>query len=145
MKDHRARPAVDTATRVRYSVFGLIVGGLWLWHAGDSAWEHGLRLLVLMMVVPPTLGGLRTVIARRRGRKTANEISLVRLLAFKGTLALTAVAVSLIADGRIPCLDVYMAVWLALALALGGPALHHRLLTPARQQATPGTQARGTR
>jgi hypothetical protein len=140
MTGQRARIPVGAAMRVRYAVLGLVVGGLWLRSSGTPAWEHGLRVLVIMMVVPPTLGRLAAAAARRRGRTPMAGISLVRLLMFKGTLTVIAMAVSIVADGRIPHLDLYVAVWLALMLAFGGPALHHHLLTPAHRAKTPDTQ-----
>jgi hypothetical protein len=143
MTEQRTSTPEGAAMRVRYALFGFAVGGIWLSSSGHSPWEHGLGILVLMAVVAPTLGWLAREVARRRGKAGKNAISPGRLVVFKGTLALIAVVVTIVADDRIPHLDVYLAVWLALMLTFGGPVLHHRLLTSTPRTKTPHTETRG--
>ena len=129
MTHPHTRIPVTAAIRVRYALLGLGVGAIWLWQSGTSPWIHGLRILILLIVVPAVAGRLARMIGRRRGRDVRGGLSLGRLVAFKAALALVAVAATVLLAGRVPGLDWYVAAWLALMIAFVGPAAHHTLLS----------------
>jgi hypothetical protein len=122
----------EPAIRVRYTVLGLVLGGLWLWGGSDPLWEHVVRTSALLLVVPPVASRILRAVARRRGRP--RTVSVIRLVTAKSLVIAVAVIVTALVGDRVAHLDVYVAVWMALMLALGGPAIHHRLLIK-----TPGT------
>jgi hypothetical protein len=129
MNNQALRPGPSPAVRIRYAVLGLITGGLWLWGSGDPLWQHALRMLAIVLVVPALASRLTAAVARRRGLERTETISVGRLVAVKAGLVIVAIAVTALLGSRVHHLDLCLAAWLALLLALGGPAIHHRLLT----------------
>ena len=127
MNDQAGKPGPSPAVRIRYAALGLIAGGLWLWGSGDPLWLHALRLLAIVLVVPALASGLNTAVARRRGKDRTETISIGLLVAIKAGLVIVAITVTGLLGSRVPHLDLYVAAWLALMLALGGPAIHHHL------------------
>jgi Kef-type K+ transport system membrane component KefB len=113
---------------MRYAVLGLIAGGLWLWGSGDPLWLHALRMLAIVLIIPALASRLNAAVARRHGKQRTETISVGRLVAIKAGLVIVALAVTALLGSRLAHLDLYVAAWLALTLALGGPAIHHRLL-----------------
>lgn len=128
MGEHQGRPAVRPAIRARYCLLGLIVAGMWLWSSGQPLWLHALRILAILLVVPAVAGRVVAAAARRRGTDPGQMISVARLVAFKDALVLVAGAATLLLRNHVAHLDLWVAAWLALMLAFGGPAIHHRLL-----------------
>jgi hypothetical protein len=128
---------MTAATRLGYAGLGLIAGALWLWNAGQPAWLHALRMLAIVLIVPPAAQLLAAVIARHRGRNRRQTVSVRRLVAAKGVLIIIAMTATILLKGHVVGLPVYVAGWLVLMIALGGPAVHHRLLAgaPARPRA----------
>lgn len=127
MGDHQSRP-VGAAARVRYCLLGLLVAGMWLWSSGQPLWLHALRILAILLVVPAVAGSVVAAVARRRGRDPGEMISVARLVAFKAVLVVVAGAATLLLRAHVAHLDLWVAAWLALMLAFGGPAIHQRLL-----------------
>jgi hypothetical protein len=113
---------------MRYAVLGLIAGGLWLWGSGDPLWLHALRMLAIVLIIPALASRLNAAVARRHGKQRTETISVGRLVAIKAGLVIVALAVTALLGSRLAHLDLYVAAWLALTLALGGPAIHRRLL-----------------
>lgn len=129
MNDQPCRPGPSPAVRIRYAALGLIAGGLWLWGSGDPLWLRALRMLAIVLIVPALASRLNTAVARRRGKDRTETISIGRLVAIKAGLVIVAITVTALLGSRVPHLDLYLAAWLALMLAFGAPAIHHRLLT----------------
>ena len=128
---------MTAAMRLGYAVLGLIAGALWLWNAGQPAWLHALRMLAILLIVPAAAQRMVTAIARRRGRSRRETVSVRRLVAAKSVLIIIAMTATILLKGHVASLSVYVAGWLALAIAFGGPAVHHHLLAeaPARLHA----------
>ena len=128
MGEHQSRPAVRPAVRARYCLLGLLAAGMWLWSSGQPLWLHALRILAILLVVPAVAGRVTAAAARRRGTDPGEMISIARLVAFKAVLVVIAGTATLLLRAHVAHLDLWVAAWLALMLAFGGPAIHHRLL-----------------
>jgi hypothetical protein len=122
------RPGPSPAVRISYAALGLIAGGLWLLGSGDPLWLHALRVLAIVLVVPAVASRLVAAVARRRGQQKTETLSVGRLVAVKAGLVIVAIAVTGLLGSRVAHLDLYLAAWLALTVAVGGPVIHHRLL-----------------
>jgi hypothetical protein len=122
------RPGPSPAVRISYAALGLIAGGLWLLGSGDPLWLHALRVLAIVLVVPAVASRLAAAAARRRGQQKTETPSVGRLVAVKAGLVIVAIAVTGLLGSRVAHLDLYLAAWLALTVAVGGPVIHHRLL-----------------
>jgi hypothetical protein len=132
--------------RVRYTAVGLIVGAIWLSSSNQPLWVHAVRTLAILLVVPAVLTPLIAAIRRRR-QATTQTISILRFVSVKAGLVMIALVVTELLRARVTNLDLYLAAWLALTLALGGPAIHHRFLlrrakVPAVRSAACPRQAR---
>ena len=128
MNDQAGRPGPGPAVRISYAALGLIAGGLWLLGSGDPLWLHALRVLAIVLVVPAVASRLAAAVARRRGQQKTETLSVGRLVAIKAGLVIVAIAVTGLLGSRVAHLDLYLAAWLALTAAVGGPVIHHRLL-----------------
>lgn len=128
MNDQAGRPGPSPAVRIGYAALGLIAGGLWLLGSGDPLWLHALRVLAIVLVVPAVASRLAAAAARRRGQQKTETLSVGRLVAIKAGLVIVAIAVTGLLGSRVAHLDLYLAAWLALTVAVGGPVIHHRLL-----------------
>ena len=128
MNDQAGRPGPSPAVRISYAALGLIAGGLWLLGSGDPLWLHALRVLAIVLVVPAVASRLAAAVARRRGQQKTETLSVGRLVAIKAGLVIVAIAVTGLLGSRVAHLDLYLAAWLALTVAVGGPVIHHRLL-----------------
>ena len=128
MNDQAGRPGPSPAVRIGYAGLGLIAGGLWLLGSGDPLWLHALRVLAIVLVVPAVASRLAAAAARRRGQQQTETLSVGRLVAIKAGLVIVAIAVTGLLGSRVAHLDLYLAAWLALTAAVGGPVIHHRLL-----------------
>ena len=128
MNDQAGRPGPSPAVRISYAALGLIAGGLWLLGSGDPLWLHALRVLAIVLVVPAVASRLAAAVARRRGQQKTETLSVGRLVAIKAGLVIVAIAVTGLLGSRVAHLDLYLAAWLALMVAVGGPVIHHRLL-----------------
>ncbi|WP_371792219.1 hypothetical protein OG285_24655 [Streptomyces sp. NBC_01471] len=124
--------------RAGYLVAGLVMAGMWFRGAGLPVWEHALRVLVLILVVPPLIHLVRRRRERRTGRAPSRRVPLRRLVALKVTLVAAAVCCDWLLGLRLPEPGAITAVGLLLAVALGGPAFHQRQLSAAR----PGLRGR---
>ena len=122
------RPGPSPAVRIGYAALGLIAGGLWLLGSGDPLWLHALRVLAIVLVVPAVASRLAAAVARRRGQQKTETLSVGRLVAIMAGLVIVAIAVTGLLGSRVAHLDLYLAAWLALTVAVGGPVIHHRLL-----------------
>ena len=122
------RPGPSPAVRIGYAALGLIAGGLWLLGSGDPLWLHALRVLAIVLVVPAVASRLAAEVARRRGQQKTETLSVGRLVAIKAGLVIVAIAVTGLLGSRVAHLDLYLAAWLALMVAVGGPVIHYRLL-----------------
>ena len=146
------RPGPSPAVRIGYAALGLIAGGLWLLGSGDPLWLHALRVLAIVLVVPAVASRLAAAVARRRGQQKTETLSVGRLVAIKAGLVIVAIAVTGLLGSRVAHLDLYLAAWLALTVAVGGPVIHHRLLVevtggqrPHRGRARPSKERRRPR
>jgi hypothetical protein len=107
---------------VAYVVAGLVIGGVWMLHAGESPLVHAIRLLVLMAVVMSLSTAARRV-AAKRGRVVAHP-PLGRFLVLKLALLALAVVAATMLDAWVPHADVWIAVGLALLVMTVGPHVH---------------------
>ena len=112
-------------------MLGLIAGAVWLSSSGQPAWMHAVRIGAVLLIVPAVAQRLVNAIARRHGRGGREALSVRRLVASKAVLIVIALAVTMVLQGHVAGLDWYVAGWLVLMITLGGPVIHHRLLTGA--------------
>ncbi len=132
----RERP--DAATRavrrirLRYVVIGALLGAAWGWNGDLPAWEHALRLGILIVVVLPLFALVRHWWFRRSGRTDtgASSAHLRGWLITKVALVLAALALQLVLELRLPRAQAAEVVGLVLCatVALAGPRVHHRLV-----------------
>jgi hypothetical protein len=124
---------------VRYLLVGLVMGGIWAWNNGEPLWEHAVKLLVLIMVVPTLIHRLSERRRARFGLEHGPRISLKRLIAAKVSLVVFALAVSLLLRPHLTDADYWVAAGITAAIALIGPLLHPYLIVhPSAAARAPG-------
>jgi hypothetical protein len=81
--DPRPGARAAKALRIRYAVLGVVLAALWVGHAGEPAWEHALRTVLVLLTIRPLLR--MTVKSRlRRARSQASTSRYVAwLIAFR--------------------------------------------------------------
>lgn len=132
-RSHWHRLPREVRLGVGYLFAGLPLGALWMAHAGDTPWQHAVRLVVLMAVVMGVSSVVRRV-AARQGRPVAHP-PVGKFLIAKGTLVLAAVAAGYVLDGRIANVDMWIGLGLVFTVAVGGPIVHPWLTAPTRPAA----------
>ncbi|HEX3823413.1 MAG TPA: hypothetical protein VHV79_02980 [Mycobacteriales bacterium] len=117
----------DIARRIRYAVAGLILGATWVWRESNPAWEHALRLAIVLIVIGPLLRLLR-------GRPAFNW----KWLVAKFALVMTGLGTQWLLEqwSSRTAATVTVAIAVGAAVALVGPLLH-RPLTAAGDLSTP--------
>ncbi|WP_406637652.1 hypothetical protein [Amycolatopsis sp. WGS_07] len=119
--DERARPA-GTTMRLGYAVAGLVIGGAWAFGWDVPVWEHALRLLVIILVVPPVVHLART----RLGRLTHTHPPLRHLVIAKVLLVIGAIGLELLLDQVTPAAPFITAAALTVIVAACGPRWHRK-------------------
>ncbi|MGW4123412.1 hypothetical protein [Nocardia sp. NPDC004711] len=111
-----------------YLLAGVTVGLLWVLQTGPL-WEHGLRLGVVLLVVPTAAHLIRQRWAAGKPT-TAPRISLRRLSAAKAALVAAAMTATWLLEPMLPEVRRLVGLALALTIAVGGPLLHRHLTVP---------------
>ncbi|MFF0218581.1 hypothetical protein [Streptomyces vinaceus] len=113
------------AERRIYVVAGAVMGGVWAWGSDTPAWEHALRLLVLVVCAAV----LMSLAHRRRARlgRPVDRRLHSGLLAGKVLLVVAALALDQLLGLWVAEPSLITAVVLFAGIAAGGPALHRRL------------------
>ncbi|MET8878202.1 hypothetical protein [Nocardia sp. NPDC004604] len=108
-----------------YVLAGVTVGLLWVLQTGPL-WEHGLRLGVVLLVVPTAAHLIRR---RWTASKpiTVPRLSLPRLSAAKAALVAAAMIATWLLEPMLPEVRRLVGLALALTIAVGGPLLHRHL------------------
>lgn len=110
--------------RLAYAAIGLLIGGAWALGQNTPPWEHTLRLLVVVVVIPPFLHLLR-----QRVRRIASiQPPLRPMVAAKVLLLAAALGLDVLLARWTEGAELITAAALALTVAIGGPVLHRRLL-----------------
>ncbi|MFE7098923.1 hypothetical protein [Streptomyces erythrochromogenes] len=124
----RERPAAAGSARKRfaYAAAGAAVGAVWAFGGNTPAWEHALRVLlvVLCVSVAGRLVGRRLA---RTGRAPLDRSLFLGLVAAKVLLVAVALLVDWAAGLWFSEPALITAGILFVVVALGGPALHGRL------------------
>ncbi|MFF4452001.1 hypothetical protein [Streptomyces goshikiensis] len=118
----RARKYVRPAV---YVLAGIVMGAVWALGSDAPAWEHALRVLVLVGCVAVAMTPLRRRRARL-GRPVDHRLHSGLLLG-KVLLVAAALFVDELLGRWISDPTLITAVLLAVTIAVGGPALHRRL------------------
>ncbi|GHE38969.1 hypothetical protein CP980_31360 [Streptomyces vinaceus] len=113
------------AERRIYVVAGAVMGGIWAWGSGTPAWEHALRLLVLVVCAAV----LMSLAHRRRARlgRPVHRRLHSGLLAGKVLLVAAALLLDQLLGPWVSEPSLITAVVLFAGIAAGGPALHRWL------------------
>ncbi|ROQ94220.1 hypothetical protein EDE04_0633 [Streptomyces sp. 2132.2] len=113
------------AERRIYVVAGAVMGGVWAWGADTPAWEHALRLLVLVVCAAV----LMSLAHRRRARlgRPVDRRLHSGLLAGKVLLVAAALLLDHLLGLWVSEPSPITAVVLFAGIAAGGPALHRWL------------------
>lgn len=111
---------------VGYVAAGVVLGGLWLAHRGQSPWEHAIRLLGLMAVVMAVSTAARHFAARAGKQVRSHAIG--RFLLLKVALVALAVGAGLVLGERIPNADMWIGVGMGVTVAVVGPMVHPWLM-----------------
>ncbi|MEU4353115.1 hypothetical protein [Streptomyces virginiae] len=109
-----------------YAAAGAAVGAVWILGGDAPAWEHALRVLVVVLCVSVTgrFAGRRLA---RAGRATLDRKLFFGLVAAKVLLVGVALLVDWLAGLWFAEPALITAGFLFVAVAAGGPALHGRL------------------
>ncbi|MFJ3519254.1 hypothetical protein [Streptomyces sp. NPDC090131] len=119
-------PSAGLARRSAYAAVGAAVGGVWALGADMPAWEHALRVLVVVLCVS-VAGRLVGRRLARGGRAPVDRGLFFGLVAGKVLLVAVALIVDRIAGLWFPEPALITAGLLFVLVAAGGPALHGRL------------------
>jgi hypothetical protein len=125
--------------RIRYAVAGLILAVAWVWRENTPAWEHALRVLVVLLVIVPTVRWARQRRAAASGGAVGPPFLTRTLVLAKLTLVVAGLGVEWALERWMPRTDAAacVAVALGLAIAIGGPYLQRR--SPLRSVAGRGS------
>ncbi|MGI5330659.1 LmeA family phospholipid-binding protein [Actinomadura nitritigenes] len=120
---------------IGYAVAGSAIGGAWAAGGDMPAWEHALRLLLIIVVVPPLVRLAR----RRLGAR--GHLPLGRLVAAKVLLIGVALLLDMLLATWTGAAHVITGVVLSVLVACGGPVLHRAGLASApAHEPTDGTR-----
>ncbi|MEU6586897.1 hypothetical protein [Nocardia sp. NPDC046763] len=112
---------------VGYLLAGVVVGLLWVVQTGPL-WEHGLRMAVVLLVVPTAVHLIRRRWAAGKPA-TVHRISLPRIAVAKAVLVIAALTVTWLFEPSLPRIHYLGGLALTVTIAAGGPLLHRHLLT----------------
>ncbi|MFE3555013.1 hypothetical protein ACFXKW_09115 [Streptomyces sp. NPDC059193] len=120
------RRAPRLARTLAYAAAGAAVGGVWAFGGETPAWEHALRVLVVVLCVSVTVRfvGRRLV---RIGRPPVDRSLFFGLVAAKVLLVAVALLVDWIAGLWFSEPALITAGFLFVLVTVGGPAVHGRL------------------
>ncbi|MER6318798.1 hypothetical protein ABT237_34315 [Streptomyces sp. NPDC001581] len=118
-----------------YAAAGAAVAAVWVLGGDMPAWEHALRVLVVVLCVSVAGRSVGRRLART-GRATLDRGLFFALVAGKVLLVAVALLVDWLVGLRFAEPTMITAVFLFVVVAVGGPALHGRLShgTQARQE-----------
>ncbi|MCC0100011.1 hypothetical protein K7B10_35560 [Streptomyces flavotricini] len=108
-----------------YVVAGAVMGGIWAWGSDTPAWEHALRLVVLVGCAALAMSLLhrrRVRLGRPVDRRLHSGLLLGKVLLVGAALLLDQVLGLWVSEPSL-----ITAVVLFAGIATGGPALHRRL------------------
>jgi hypothetical protein len=54
--------------QIRYAILGAVMAFLWIGHQGEPAWIHAVRLLLVLLTIPPLMSLTRRYYQRRAAR-----------------------------------------------------------------------------
>ncbi|MFD7080003.1 hypothetical protein [Streptomyces sp. NPDC059918] len=120
-----ARPA---ALRRGYFLIGLLFGAAWAVNRGMPVWEHAVRLLAFVIVVPPLLHAAQQRGRRKRGGQGAPHLSVLRATAAKCCLVAAAMPATALLRPYTSLADLVVGVGIAAVVALAGPWVHGSFL-----------------
>ena len=115
--------------RIRYLIGGLAIGAFWFLNRDRPAWEEALRTLATFAVLLLLLN----LHLKRRPRNPGTppiKINFVGALAAKAALVAVAALAESILGHWMTSPAVVISIALAVAVALLGPLLNHRLVHP---------------
>ncbi|WP_327388831.1 hypothetical protein [Streptomyces sp. NBC_01207] len=138
-RSSRTEPRTRSARPARmlaYAAAGAAVGGVWAFGADMPAWEHALRVLVVVLCVSVAGRFVGRRLARA-GRTPVDRGLFFGLVAAKVLLVAVALLVDWFAGLWFPEPALITAGFLFVLVAVGGPALHDWL--------SHGTGGRGER
>ncbi|RKT87412.1 hypothetical protein SAMN05421805_113125 [Saccharopolyspora antimicrobica] len=114
---------IGTPVRLGYAVAALVIGGAWAFGWDVPLWQHALRLLVIVLVLPPIVH-----LARRRLRRPVTAYPPMRhLVVAKVLLVAGAVGLELLLNRWTWWAPFITAAALAATVAVGGPPWHRKL------------------
>ncbi|MFB6438347.1 hypothetical protein ACFCVY_16445 [Streptomyces sp. NPDC056411] len=87
------RPPARTVRRV-YAVAGLVLAFMWLGEANEPAWVHGVRTVVLLMILPPLLLPANRRLAAAYHASARPGWALARLVTARTLIVTAALAVN---------------------------------------------------
>ncbi|MFD7099962.1 hypothetical protein [Streptomyces xanthophaeus] len=119
------RTAAGRGHRAAYAVAGAVMAAVWALGGDTPAWEHALRLLLLILGVSVAVRLVRRRLART-GRVPVSGL-FFGLLAAKMLLVAVALLVDWIAGRWFSDPNLVTAGFLFVLVVAGGPALHARL------------------
>ncbi|MER6197924.1 hypothetical protein ABT234_11245 [Streptomyces sp. NPDC001586] len=109
-----------------YAAAGAAVAAVWVFGGDMPAWEHALRVLVVVLCVSVAGRFVGRRLART-GRATLDRGLFFALVAGKVLLVAVALLVDWLVGLRFAEPTMITAVFLFVVVAVGGPALHGRL------------------
>ena len=127
--DQQPRFSQHQLAALRWSVAGLLIGASWAWNAGQPPWEHAVKLLLLILIVPSLWHRARVRKQKKTGIvETGPHLSLRKLVVAKVGLVAVALAVSASLDGHLAGYDYWIAGGLVAVVAIGGTAANDLFL-----------------
>jgi hypothetical protein len=126
----------ERVLRIGYAVAGLGIGGAWAYGWELPVWEHALRLLALVLIVPPIIHFVR----RRRAKPRAAHPPLRHLVCAKVLLVVAAIGLNELLGLWTAQSAFATAAALAVVVAFGGPPWHRKLV---RRNASRTTSSAG--
>jgi hypothetical protein len=118
------------AIRIRYLVLGLVIGGIWAYHADEPPWKHAVKLVILLLIFMPTMRLVRGMLAKRIRSARPWRLSWPRLVAGKVTLLVLAFIASWVLQHWLSTTATGFAVaaGLVAVVAVAGPLVHRHLI-----------------
>ncbi|MFI6149997.1 hypothetical protein [Streptomyces sp. NPDC051109] len=108
-----------------YVIAGAVMGVVWAWGSGTPAWEHALRLLVLVACAAVAMAlahRRRARLGRPADRRLHSGLLLAKVLLVAAALLLDQLLGLWVSEPSLVTAAVLFA-----GIAAGGPALHRRL------------------
>ncbi|NLU68842.1 hypothetical protein [Streptomyces sp. HNM0574] len=120
-------PPLTRPVRAVYALAGLVMGVMWIRGGDEPAWEHALRVLVLVLVAPPVVHLVRRLRQRRRGEApSGRQLPVARLTVAKVLLVGAGLGCDWLLGHWLAEPSRATAVGLCALIAAGGPKLHIR-------------------